>query len=116
MATVSKVNSDLLVRNSLVSTAQLKVFTLTNFDSALTADTQAGGSGTDITEGTIRSVMNGLNPMLAQTNAGGTILAVVMDGHANDATSIGLRVDQILGQTAGTTTVVEESSLATLLS
>ena len=115
MATVSKVNSDILARGTLESTAQLKVVTLTDFDSALTADTQAGGAGTAITEGTIRAVAQELSPMLFETNAGGTIMAMVMDGHAIDATSIGLRVDQILGQTAGTTTVAVETSLATLL-
>lgn len=113
MATVSKVNSDILARGTLESTAQLKVVTLTNFDSALTADT--GGAGSAITEGTIRAVAQELSPMLFETNAGGTIMAMVMDGHAVDATSIGLRVDQILGQTAGTTTVAVETSLATLL-
>jgi len=116
MADVSKVNSDLIALNSLVETAQVRVFTATNFDSALTADTQAGGEGTAITEGTARKVAQELGAMLFQTNAGGTILAFVMDAHALDATSVGRRIDNVLGQTDGTTTVVQETSLATLLS
>lgn len=113
MATVSRVNSDLITLDTLFSTAQLKVFTLTNFGSALTADT--GGNGSAIVEGTARRVANGLNALLFEVNSAGTIMAVVVDGHANDADSIGRRVDQMLGQDDGDTTVVEESSLATLL-
>jgi len=114
MATVSRFNSDLITREELYSTAQLKVFTLTNFDSALTADT--GGDGSAIVEGTARRVANGLNALLFEVNSAGTIMAVVMDGHANDATSIGRRVDQILGQDDGDTTVAEATTLAGLLS
>lgn len=108
MATVSKVNSEVLAVSTLYSTAQLKVFEI-NPNAALTADTQGGGSGTAITEGTIRRVANGLNPMLFEVKSDGDVMIVVMDGHANDADSIKARVDQLLD--VSNTVVTEQTTL-----
>ena len=98
MATVSKVNSDLIALDSLVSTAQLKVFKIV-LETAATADTQAGGEGTAITEGTARGMLNALSPMLAEFAADGEELVVVMDGHANDVSSIATRLGHIIEDT-----------------
>jgi hypothetical protein len=110
MATVAKVNSDVLVRGTLYSTLQLKVFEITPAV-ALTSDTQAGGEGTAITEGTIRQVANALSPMLYQASANGAKMVVVMDGHHSDAASLKVRIDQLLG---GNNTVAEKTTFVGL--
>jgi len=109
MATVSRVNSEVLERGTLFSTAQLKVFEI-GPATALTEDSQSVSG--PITEGTLRRVVNGLNPMLFQTNAGGAKLVVVMDGHHSDADSLKARIDQILG---GNNTVAEKDTFVGLL-
>lgn len=98
MATVSKVNSDLIALETLYGTAQLKVFKIV-LETAATADTQAGGAGTAITEGTARGMLNALSPLLAEFAADGEELVVVMDGHANDVTSIATRLGHIIEDT-----------------
>ena len=98
MATVSKVNSDLIALETLYGTAQLKVFKIV-LETAATADTQSGGAGTAITEGTARGMLNALSPLLAEFAADGEELVVVMDGHANDVTSIATRLGHIIEDT-----------------
>ena len=98
MATVSKVNSDLIALNTMYETAQVTAFKIV-LETAATADTQAGGSGTAITEGTARGMLNALSPIMAQFAADGEELVVVMDGHANDITSIATRLGHIIEDT-----------------
>ncbi len=98
MAGVTRVNSDLIALEDLVSTAQLKVFKIV-LETAATADTQAGGAGTAITEGTARGMLRALSPLLAEFAADGEELVVVMDGHANDITSIAARLGHIIEDT-----------------
>lgn len=109
MATVSRFNSEVLARGTLYSTAQLKVFEITPA-TALTADSQSGSG--PITEGTLRRVVNGLNPMLFQAKSDGAKLVVVMDGHHSSAASLKARIDQLLG---GNNTVAEKDTFAGLL-
>ena len=107
MATLSKANSELLVRDTFISNDQLAVFSITP-TTALTADTE---SSNVITEGTIRAVANEIGAYLAQTNAGGTIMYVIVDKHAVDATVIDSRVTAVLGESV---TVAEVTDLVGL--
>ena len=95
---VSKVNSTVIALNTLYSTAQMKGFKIV-LETAATADTQAGGAGTAITEGTARNMLGELSPLMAQFAADGEELFVVMDGHANDVTSIAARLGHIIEAT-----------------
>lgn len=99
MASVSKVNSELLVLGEFYSTLQLQLFKLVIPTAyAVTSDTQAGGAGTAITEGRIRKVMEemGTTAMLFEIAADGEEMVIVGDGHALDVTAIATRVGRIL--------------------
>lgn len=99
MASVSKVNSELLVLGEFYSTLQLQLFKLVIPTAyAVTSDTQAGGAGTAITEGRIRKVMEemGTTAMLFETAADGEEMVIVGDGHALDVNAIATRVGRIL--------------------
>lgn len=97
MATVSKVNSDLITRGSFYSTAQLKLFKIAiETADAVTSDTQAGGAGTAITEGTARLVANELSALLFEIASDGEEMVVVVDGHANDLNSVATRAGSVL--------------------
>ena len=103
MATVAKVHSEVLVDGTLYSTLQLKLFKL-EFTSALTEDTQAGGAGTAITEGTFRKVMEeiGTTAMLFELHDDNKqSLIVVGDGHALDVDTLATRVGRIIDATGG---------------
>lgn len=103
MATVSRVNSDLITRGSFYSTAQLKLFKIViEAADAVTSDTQAGGSGTAITEGTARKVADELSALLFEIASDGAEMVVVVDGHANDINSIATRAGRILADTPAT--------------
>ena len=97
MASASIFNSDLIALSTLYSTAQLKLFKIV-LETAATADSQDGDTQV-ITVGTARGMLNALNPVMAQFAADGEELVVVMDGHANDITSIALRLGQIIEST-----------------
>lgn len=94
MATLSKANSELLVRDTIVSNDQLAVFQITP-TTALTADTEAANV---ITEGTIRAVANELGAYMFEAQSSGTYAIVVVDNHALDATSVDARVTAVLGE------------------
>lgn len=99
MATVSKVNSDLIARGGWGSTLQLQLFKLVIPTAyAVTSDTQAGGAGTAITEGTARKVMQelGTTAALYEIASDGEEIVVVGDGHALDVNAIATRVGRIL--------------------
>jgi len=103
MATVAKVHSEVLVDGTLYSTLQLKLFKL-EFASALTEDSQAGGAGTAITEGTFRKVMEelGTTAMLFELHDDDKqSLIVVGDGHALDVDTLAIRVGRIIDATGG---------------
>lgn len=99
MATVSKVNSDLIARGGWGSTLQLQLFKLVIPTAyAVTSDTQAGGAGTAITEGTARKVMQelGTTAALYEIASDGEEMVIVGDGHALDVNAIATRVGRIL--------------------
>jgi hypothetical protein len=97
MATVSKVNSDVIALNTMYETAQITAFKIV-LETAATADSQDGTTKV-ITEGTARKMLNALSPLMAQFAADGEELVVVMDGHANDITSIATRLGHIIEAT-----------------
>jgi len=99
MASVSKVNSALIARGDWVSTLQLQLFKLVIPTAyAATSDTQAGGAGTAITEGTARRVAEeiGTTAALFEIASDGEEIVVVGDGHALDINAIATRVGRIL--------------------
>lgn len=103
MATVAKVHSEVLVDGTLYSTLQLKLFKL-EFASALTEDSQAGGAGTAITEGTFRKVMEELGTtamMFELHDDNKQSLIVIGDGHALDVDTLATRVGRIIDATGG---------------
>lgn len=96
MATVSKINSDIMVDGTIYSTSQLKLFKL-EFGSALTEDSQAGNGV--ITEGTFRKVMEeiGTTAQLFDLHDDNKqTLVVVGDGHALDVNTLAIRVGRII--------------------
>jgi hypothetical protein len=97
MAAQSKYNSDLIALSTLYSTAQMKLFKIV-LETAATADSQDGTTQV-ITEGTARKMLNALSPIMAEFAADGEELVVVMDGHANDVTSIAARLGHIIEAT-----------------
>ena len=109
MATVSKVNSTLIVKDTLFKTAQVSAWKVALSD-VLTADTQAGGAGTAITEGTARKVAQelGTTAMLFEITTNLKDIIIVGDSHALDAAVIKSRVEAVTGLTA---TVTELTSL-----
>jgi len=103
MATVSKVNSTLITRGEFYSTAQLKLFKIViETADAVTSDTQGGGAGTAITEGTARRVAEELSALLFEIAADGEEMVVVVDGHANDINSVAQRAGILLADTPAT--------------
>ena len=104
MATLSKANSELLVRDTIVSNDQLAVFQITP-TTALTADTEAANV---ITEGTIRAVANEIGAYMFQTATNGASAVVIVDKHKVDATVIDARVTAVLGEAV---TVAEVTDL-----
>jgi hypothetical protein len=97
MASASIFNSDLIALNTMYETAQVTAFKIV-LETAATADSQDGDTQV-ITVGTARGMLNALNPIMAQFAADGEELVVVMDGHANDITSIATRLGQIIEAT-----------------
>ena len=85
MSSTTRVNgSDFAVRNSLVSTAQLKAFVI-----------DAGGSLASQTgvDGAIESLLRELQPqMYFIANDTSGALSVIMDGHCQDATALQARI------------------------
>ena len=96
MAGVIKTNSTLLEIDVLYSTAVMKAFLITP-TTALTADTQATEDAV-IVEGTIRAVAQELSPLLFDVVAGGATMKVIMDGTANTAEAIDIRLTEVLGE------------------
>lgn len=120
MATVSLVNSEVLANDTIYATAQVKLFAL-EFGSALTEDSQAGGAGTAITEGTFRKVAQelGSTAMLFELHGDDdSTMIIVGDGHALDVDTVARRADLVVGGTGvltgagqtATVTVTEPSS------
>lgn len=96
MATVSKINSDVLVNGTLYSQMQLKLFVL-EFTSPLTEDT--GGNPAAIVEGTFRKVMEelGTTAMMFELHADNDqTLVVIGDGHALDVDTMAIRAGRII--------------------
>lgn len=98
MATVSKVNSDLIALETVYKTAQVAMWKVT-VGAALTADSQDGTTKV-ITEGTARKVAQelGTTAMMFQVTDNGLDIIIVGDSHALDADALAARVDQVLGR------------------
>jgi len=96
MASVSKYASDVLVNGTIYSTLQLKLFAL-QFASALTED--SGGSGSAITTGTFRAVMEELGTTAAMfelhDNDDSTLI-VIGDGNALDVNTLAIRAGRVI--------------------
>ena len=109
-ADVSKVNGTLIVKDTLFKTAQVSAWQVA-LDVALTADTQAGGAGTAITEGTARRVAEelGSTAMMFEVTTNLKDIIIVGDSHALDAADIKRRVEDVVPGT--TATVTELTSL-----
>lgn len=104
MASISKANSKLYARNELVSDAALDCYLITP-TTALTADSE---SSNVITEGTIRKVVEAINPLMHSTASDGTKMVVIMDGQGTSAT----RIDEVLTDVLGeSVTVALQSTL-----
>jgi hypothetical protein len=108
MAGLTKTNSDLLLRSdgsadTFYTTANLGCYEI-NPASALTADTQSGGSGTAITEGTIRKVARAINSLIFEVKSDGDVMIAICDNSQQDAASIKSKVDDALGVTNTTVT------------
>ena len=97
MAGISKAHSELYTRGPLFSNDQLAVYKITP-TTALSADTETGGTPNVITEGTIRKVANELGAYMFEAKSDGTYAVVVVDNHALDATSVDARVTAVLGE------------------
>lgn len=102
MPSIAKTNSDLVALDTIVSNDQIAIFKLGPMGSALfTADTQAGGEGTEITVGGARRAAGALGGYTFQTDADGNNAVVIMDKHNVDVTSIQARLENVFGQVAG---------------
>lgn len=106
---VAKVNGTLIVKDTLFKTAQVSAWQVA-LSNVLTVDTQAGGAGTAITEGTARRVAEelGSTAMMFEITTNLKDIIIVGDSHALDAASIKARVEAVTGLTA---TVTELTSL-----
>lgn len=103
---LSRTNSDVLARGTLYTTANLGVYKI-DTNSAVTAD--SGGAGSAITEGTIRAVVNVVNPLIVQSKSDGDYIIAIVDNSQWDATNIKRVVDTALGVT--NTTVTKQTTL-----
>lgn len=101
----TRVNGELIVRDTIVSNDQIAVFQITP-TTALTADTQA--SDGEITFGTASQLARELGAYIFQTATNGASAVAVVDKHGVDATSIDARATQVLGEAV---TVAEVTDL-----
>jgi len=99
MATVSKVNSEVIALATVYSHMQLKMFKIVP-SVAFTAD--AGGNPNAIVEGTARAAAQELSPMMWEVKTAGADMLAVMDGHAVDIDSIAMRVGRVHTGSEGT--------------
>ena len=101
-----KSNSDVLARSVLYTTANLGLYEI-NPASAVTAD--SGSAPTAVTEGTIRAIVNVINPLMFEAKSDGDVLIAICDNSQWDANSIKRAVDTALGVT--NTTVTKQTTI-----
>ena len=92
MATVSKINSEVVALATVYSHMQLKMFKIVP-SVAFTADT--GGNPNAIVEGTARAAAEELTPMMWEVKTAGADMLAVMDGHAVDVDTLAMRVGRV---------------------
>ena len=95
----------------LTTTAQLKAYLITVKNDSNTAIDLTSDDG--VVEGKLEQLLREINPLMffATDSAAGTV-SIVVDGHANDATSIQERVRNIFG--AANTSGAANDSTVTL--
>jgi len=101
-----KSNSDRLARSVLYTTANLGLYEI-NPASAVTAD--SGSAPTAVTEGTIRAIVNVINPLMFEAKSDGDVLIAICDNSQWDANGIKRAVDTALGVT--NTTVTKQTTI-----
>ena len=101
-----KSNSDRLARSVLYTTANLGLYEI-NPASAVTAD--SGSAPTAVTEGTIRKIVNAINPLMFEAKSDGDVLIAICDNSQWDADNIKRVVDRVLG--VSNTTVTKQSTI-----
>ena len=111
MAGISRTNADLVALGAINSNGQLAVYKI-DTNSAMAADTQAGGAGTAITQDTAGNIARALNAYIFEPKSDGDYAIAVVDNHANDADSVKARVDDILN--VSNTTVTKLTTLLSL--
>lgn len=99
-------NSDRLARSVLYTTANLGLYEI-NPASAVTAD--SGSAPTAVTEGTIRKIVNAINPLMFEAKSDGDVLIAICDNSQWDADNIKRVVDRVLG--VSNTTVTKQSTI-----
>jgi hypothetical protein len=100
MAAFTRVNgAGAAIVGTLTTTAQLKAYLITVKDDSNTAIDLRSDDG--VVEGKLEQLLREISPLMyfATDSSAGTV-TVVVDGHANDATSIRNRVRQIFGATS----------------
>jgi len=106
MAGLTKSNGDRLARGTLYTTANLGVYEI-NPASAVSAD--SGSAPSAITEGTIRTIVQVINPLMFEAKSDGDIIVAICDNSQWDAASIKRAVDTALGVT--NTTVTKQTTI-----
>jgi len=99
-------NSDRLARSVLYTTANLGLYEI-NPASAVTAD--SGSAPTAVTEGTIRKIVNAINPLMFEAKSDGDVLIAICDNSQWDEGNIKRVVDRVLGVT--NTTVTKQTTI-----
>jgi len=106
MAGLTKSNGDRLARSVLYTTANLGLYEI-NPASAVSAD--SGSAPSAITEGTIRAVVQVINPLMFEAKSDGDVIIAICDNSQWDAASIKRAVDTALGVT--NTTVTKQTTI-----
>lgn len=109
MAGLTKSNGDRLAVSTLYTTANLGLYEI-NAAGALTAD--SGSAPSAITEGTIRTVVQVINPLMFEAKSDGDVLIAICDNSQWDAASIKRAVDTALGVT--NTVVTKQTTILNL--
>ena len=111
MAGFTRVNgAAAAIVGTLTTTAQLKAYLISVKDDASTAIDLTADDG--VVEGKLEQLLREINPLMYfATNSGAGTVTIVVDGHANDATSLQERVRNIFGA-AGTSGAANDSTVA----
>jgi len=111
MAGFTRVNgAAAAIVGTLTTTAQLKAYLISVKDDSSTAIDLTADDG--VVEGKLEQLLREINPLMYfATNSGAGTVTIVVDGHANDATSLQERVRNIFGA-ANTNGAANDSTVA----